>query len=239
MAGGDAVQRAKRRGWGSWLALALIAAGFMGLDNWFYAQVSLGLNVEYERCFYSVTRPFWLFVRAALASLPGVALGLVLLGVLGRTSWRTIVCAIAAVAVAALSANVAQIAFGRPRPNQSGGAGVFHGPRVSLEREAVSFPSGEAATSFAGAAVWGRIIRRGRRAWYALAALAAVARLINGAHYVSDVVAGAWLGAMLAGSLFPWLAGRAAALFPGARRAHAAAWRTGTPGHACGDVEAG
>jgi membrane-associated phospholipid phosphatase len=42
---------------------------------------------------------------------------------------------------------------------------------------------------------------RWRTVFYGAGTLAAAARLVNGAHFVSDVVAGAMLGALVAGSV--------------------------------------
>jgi len=108
--------------------------------------------------------------------------------------------------VAALLANVAQGAIGRLRPNQAASALTFAPPFSELlTKERVCFPSGEAATAFALACVAARFLPRWRAAFYAIAGLTAAARLVNGAHYVSDVVAGAVFGVVVAGLLFRWL----------------------------------
>jgi undecaprenyl-diphosphatase len=57
-----------------------------------------------------------------------------------------------------------------------------------------SFPSGHAATSFAGATVIGAIAPRARVPLYVLAALVAWSRVYVGVHYPLDVAAGALLG---------------------------------------------
>lgn len=69
-----------------------------------------------------------------------------------------------------------------------------------------SFPSGHATTSFACAATLARFVsRRVAVAFFALAALIAFSRVYVGAHYPSDVVAGALLGLALARALLPLL----------------------------------
>jgi membrane-associated phospholipid phosphatase len=83
---------------------------------------------------------------------------------------------------------------------------VFKAPGSELLRKhEVSFPSGEAATGFALACVLTRLFPRGRPAFYAGGSLAALARLVNGAHYVSDVAAGAMLGVLVAGAVFKYV----------------------------------
>lgn len=57
-----------------------------------------------------------------------------------------------------------------------------------------SFPSGHAATAFAGAAVVGVFYPRLRWPLYGLAALVALSRVYLGVHFWLDVLAGAALG---------------------------------------------
>ena len=57
-----------------------------------------------------------------------------------------------------------------------------------------SFPSGHAATSFAGALVLAAVLPRAAPALVALALAVSFSRIYVGAHYPSDVLAGAALG---------------------------------------------
>lgn len=61
-----------------------------------------------------------------------------------------------------------------------------------------SFPSGHAATSFAGAVMLAYLVRRYVPALFALAALTAYSRVYVGVHYPLDVVVGAALGTLVA-----------------------------------------
>ncbi|MBP7748217.1 MAG: phosphatase PAP2 family protein [Phycisphaerae bacterium] len=202
-----------RRSKGLWiwtgLALLLIAVGLAGFDRWFYEHVSRVLNTEdrpLDHDFYSLTKPFWTVCRFVFGNVLG-ALGLcAAVAILRPVRWRTVLVAWAIVAGVALTANVAQRAIGRLRPNRAESHLAFTQPFAELlTRPRVSFPSGEAATAFALACVLVHLVPRGQPGFYALATLTAGARLVNGAHYVSDVAAGALLGALLADVLFCWL----------------------------------
>lgn len=201
-----AAPRARRTGaWvGGGLAGVLIVAGFLGLDRWFYEHVSLALNTAaIDRDFYHTTQWVWWFFRATFGyGLLGVVLGVVVV-VLEPGCWRAIVAALLAVVVAGLLANVAQGAIGRLRPNQADTHLAFVPPFSELlTKQRVSFPSGEAATALALACVLSRLFPRWRLVFYAGGTFAAGARLVNGAHYLSDVAAGGLLGVLVADFVF-------------------------------------
>jgi membrane-associated phospholipid phosphatase len=182
-----------------WLTLGgvLIVAGFLGLDRWFYTHVSLRLETPTlgDRDFYALTRPLWWLVRGAFAHVVGLAVIGVGLLVWQPERWKATVRAAALVAAAAVLANVLQAAIGRVRPNRAETHLAFVAPFSQLwTKQEVCFPSGEAATAFALAAALTHRHPRGRWWWYVAATLAAAARLVNGAHYLSDVAAGATLG---------------------------------------------
>lgn len=60
--------------------------------------------------------------------------------------------------------------------------------------KALTFPSGHACLAFAAASCLAALLPRGAAAYYLVAATVAAERVLEGAHYPSDVVAGAALG---------------------------------------------
>jgi membrane-associated phospholipid phosphatase len=181
-------------------ALLVIVLGFLGLDRAFYLNVSCRLETKdslFDRDFYTVTRPFWFACRYAFAHLIGGALAYAALVALHPRRWRAANAAAFAVIVTALIANGAQTVIGRLRPNQTDLA--LRGLKAGNE---AGFPSGEATTALALATVLSRGWPRYRVAFYGCGTLGAVSRLVNGAHYLSDVVAGGLWGTICAGFLF-------------------------------------
>jgi undecaprenyl-diphosphatase len=111
---------------------------------------------------------------------------------------RRLVSIFVVVAVAGLADDVLKIVFGRARPyrwlaGDDSGFGFFrYGAKFA------SFPSGHTTTSVAAALVLSAVFPRGRMVFLAAACLIALSRIILDVHYLSDVVAGALLGAAIA-----------------------------------------
>lgn len=104
----------------------------------------------------------------------------------------------AAVAVAGIFTQIAKHILSRPRPPLFDTYGAFHFEWFMLKSAYASFPSGHSATAFAAAVALGFFLPRARWWLLAVALLVAMSRVALRAHYVSDVVAGAALGAAAA-----------------------------------------
>jgi membrane-associated phospholipid phosphatase len=70
--------------------------------------------------------------------------------------------------------------------------GGLHG--IFFAEQNLSFPSGDASLAFAMAAAMVMIAPRYRALWWTLGIIVAIERVLEGAHYPSDVTAGAALG---------------------------------------------
>lgn len=107
----------------------------------------------------------------------------------------------ATIGVSGLLAQLIKHVVGRGRPVMLEAFGAFHFDPISWRNALASFPSGHSTTVFAAAVALGFIFPRARAAWFVAAVLIAASRVVVGAHYPSDVVAGAALGASVAYAL--------------------------------------
>jgi undecaprenyl-diphosphatase len=136
----------------------------------------------------------WLFVW--LSRIGSYGLVWLALAVVAVWLWRRPIVfplVLVADALADGLATLSKIVVDRRRPHLDP---LVHVPHTG------SFPSGHAATSFACAATLARFVpRRVAVLLYALAALIAFSRVYVGVHYPLDVLAGAFLGLLVATAL--------------------------------------
>jgi membrane-associated phospholipid phosphatase len=107
----------------------------------------------------------------------------------------------AAVAVSGILVDLLKVIVGRPRPKLLFSAGAYEFSWIGLSADHWSFPSGHAATAAALATalwcLWPQPVL-----FYAIgAALVAASRIVMGAHYLSDVVMGAFIGVLVTRAL--------------------------------------
>ena len=119
-----------------------------------------------------------------------LALG-AMLAAWGRLPWKGFWQVVLSIVVTVLVVDAAlKPAIGRERPSRAN-------PELTALVEppaTASFPSGHAATAFAGAFALARFVPQVRTAFWLLALLVAVSRVYLGLHYPFDIVAGALVG---------------------------------------------
>lgn len=139
----------------------------------------------------------WLFVTLSVLGYAGLV-WIALAPVLARMSARPILVTTALTAGTVWTADLLTLAVkaavGRPRPYLV----VPEADPLLRTDIGDSFPSGHAATSFAGAVILVYLFRRGAPVLLALAALVAFSRVYVGVHYPIDVVGGAGIGTAVA-----------------------------------------
>jgi undecaprenyl-diphosphatase len=102
----------------------------------------------------------------------------------------------AAVALSGLATDLIKPLVGRLRPKLLFEADLYGFDPFRIGYEYNSFPSGHATTVFALAAALSFFFPRWRLPLFSFAAVVGLSRIIVGAHYLSDVMAGATVGVM-------------------------------------------
>ncbi|MFO1061628.1 MAG: phosphatase PAP2 family protein [Dongiaceae bacterium] len=102
----------------------------------------------------------------------------------------------AAIAVSGIVVDIVKVLVGRSRPRLLED-GIYAFKPMAFSSVYQSFPSGHTATLFAAACAAGFLFPRWRWPLLALAALLAATRLAVGAHYPSDVLAGATIAILV------------------------------------------
>ncbi len=117
-----------------------------------------------------------------------------------------------AVAGSGLIVTAVKRVFGRPRPwSEPLDPAVFE--FFTLKSQFVSFPSGHATAIAGGCVALALLFPRARWALAALAVLVCISRIVVGAHFPADIVAGVALGSAFTMGTWRWFASRAL-IFP-------------------------
>ena len=107
-----------------------------------------------------------------------------------------------AVATSGIVCQVIKHALGRARPRFLSQVGAYHFVGPSFRSGTDGFPSGHTTTVFAAALVFSLFKPSWKAGFFAVAGVIGVARILAGAHYPSDVFAGAVLGTAVASSVY-------------------------------------
>ena len=98
-----------------------------------------------------------------------------------------------------------KIVFGRARPISGWPATTSGFGSSAYSAKFASFPSGHTTTSMAAALVFSALLPRGKYWFLLIASLIGLSRIVLDVHYLSDVIAGALLGAAVAFWVGKWL----------------------------------
>jgi undecaprenyl-diphosphatase len=101
-----------------------------------------------------------------------------------------------AIAVPGLFVTIVKRMIGRARPNVGGSLDPFLFSPFKWEAAYAGMPSGHATTAFAVLVAFGTLWPRARTALLIYAVLIAISRVVVTAHYPTDVLAGALVGAV-------------------------------------------
>ena len=198
---------------GTGAAIVAVAAAMLLLDWWALGHY-LGVTVRLGRPFGVITefgKSEWFLVPSAvlliaLAAASSPVLGrmscLVLASLAARTGFVFV-----AVAAPSLTVTVLKRLIGRARPLRIEGHDIYFST-LAWRVDFASFPSGHSTTAFAAAVALGALFPRARVALWIYAGLIALSRVMLSAHYPSDVIAGAIVGACGALLVRRWFAAR-------------------------------
>jgi membrane-associated phospholipid phosphatase len=136
----------------------------------------------------------------------------IIVGLMTGYRWRGASLVLLSGIFAGLLYTIAKWCAGRTRPFPSKGLietpFTFHpfarGISGLWTAENQAFPSGHTCLAFSTAAALAMMFPRGRVVFFAVASLTGFERVLEGAHYPSDVVAGAGLG-ILAAAITDWM----------------------------------
>ncbi len=120
----------------------------------------------------------------------------------------------AAIAASGLVVDLLKIVVGRARPKLLFATGTYDFSWFGLRADDWSFPSGHAATAAALMTALWCLWPRPLLLYIVGAALVAASRVVTGAHYLSDVVAGATIAVLVTRAVALWLLPRRRAARP-------------------------
>jgi membrane-associated phospholipid phosphatase len=143
--------------------------------------------------FYRHTENLWLVFKA-FGEPWMIAIMAIFLAVHDRRRWIRAGSFVLAVSLAGGLAALMRIIDGRYRPTHIDGGWQWELFRGLRDGRDLAFPSGHATVAFAAAAVFSYLSPKGRYLFGAVAAGTALSRVIEGAHFYSDVLLGAALG---------------------------------------------
>ena len=203
----DTVRTPRTPFWLWWFPVVVAACLFSiflldaGLALWLRPQPKTGLLWEswWRLCSEMGNSTWWLIgsVMCYLASY--------LLPHRKQSLRRTSLAVLAAVVASGITLNLLKIVFARPRPRMLFREGLYAFDWGRIGSDVGSFPSGHATTIAALAVIGAWLWPKTSWVWLTVVILVALSRVILGSHYLADVVAGGYVGMVVAFGVRAWL----------------------------------
>lgn len=196
--------------WGSLYAAVLCALGMGGLDRPVAVYFKAHVHGEWEGFFKIVTN----LGLAELYLVPAALVLIVCVGAARRAggqararwaarAWRAGFL-VATMAGSGIANNLIKTAVGRLRPRLWFDQGLSGFHPFSRDWAMNSFPSGHTQAAFAAMTALMVLFPRHAALWLTIAVLVAASRVATTVHWLSDVVAGAWLAIAVTVVLARW-----------------------------------
>lgn len=103
-----------------------------------------------------------------------------------------------AIVLPGLLVNLLKVLIGRARPHRWLQKGEWGFDPFTVDYDYSSMPSGHSSTIFGLAVALSIVFPRWRALWFTIALVVGFSRIVVEAHYLSDVIAGATLGSLIA-----------------------------------------
>jgi len=180
------------------VGLVLVAVAF-AVDRWAFGFLRTVTLYDH----WGEMREGLTTAKFLASGLGTVVIGLIV-GTLDPRRWRRAGALWLVALLAAASGTVIKTAAGRERPSREGQVAghertVFHGPAMGLHHASCqSFPSGHTLSAFATATTLSAFYPQAASVFFAAATVTGVNRVVAHQHFLSDVIAGALLGHLVA-----------------------------------------
>ncbi|CUW38167.1 Membrane-associated phospholipid phosphatase [Magnetospirillum sp. XM-1] len=192
------------RTWGTIYCALVVVIGYFLLDRPLARFLKARVTGEFEGFWKTVTHlglgGVWLFPAGILTL--GLILSMLAAPVgekrdrLRRAAWVPGFLFLA-MAASGIAGNIIKVLVGRTRPAMLFDSNVYDFVPLTRGYLTNSFPSGHSQAIFAAMTALALIFPRYDLAFLTVALLVALSRVLTTVHFLSDVVAGAWLGVMV------------------------------------------
>jgi membrane-associated phospholipid phosphatase len=200
------------RAWGTIYCALLVLIGYFILDRPLARILKAHVNGEFEGFWKTITHlglgGVWM-VPAGILTLGLILSSLAAPGLEERARLRRAALVpgflFLSMALSGIAGNIIKMLVGRTRPAALFDSNVYDFVPLTRAYLTNSFPSGHAQAAFAAMTALALIFPRYDLAFITVGLLVGLSRVLTTVHFLSDVVAGAWLGTMVTLALYSLL----------------------------------